>query len=281
MQEIRDDAYDIRLNHVADFLHQIGKTLIVALDEASTPYNNYLDRGMHDEDKHKAIDFMRFLKSRVNGARNFHLLLIGQDTMKDFLEDSCFANEFAVTWEEPLNYLSEEDIRELFRRGFPRMKNGQERLTDDAFNELYRLVRGAPYFAQIFLYWLYEYLYENGWPVADVTEIKATVEILCHGGEGGEGRLGWRNFEQWTNLRVPGISEDDAREFYRRVALKTKDGIWCTAAELASTEIGQKVMDIAKKRHILEEQDGKFRLLVELFAEWLLANECQHGGRNV
>ena len=275
LQAIREDAYDIRLNHVADFLHQSGRTLIVALDEASTPYNNYLDRGMHEEDKYRAIDFMRFLKSRVNGARNFHLLLIGQDTMKDFLEDSDFANEFAVAWEEPLNYLTKEDIRELVSRGFPKMKNGRGRITDAAFDELYRQVRGAPYFAQMFLYWLYEYLYESELPIADMQEINATVEILCHGRDGGEGRLDWRNFEQWTRLRVPGISIDDAKMFYRHVALKTRGGMWCSEAELVSTEIEKRIFDIAVNRHILDKQDGKFRLLVELFAEWLLANECK------
>lgn len=275
LDAIDENAYDVRIRRTVDFLWRMNKTLIVAIDEASTPFNNFLDRGRRDEDKFAAIDFLRFLKSLVNGARLFHLLLIGQDMMKDFLDDDEFGNEFSVCSDKELSYLTKDDVRKLFVRGFPNTKSGKERITPDAFEEMYRLTHGAPLFVQYFCATLYDYLYENELPVADLHAVRASVDILCKGRDDGEGGLAWRSFEQWTNLRVPGVVTKDVKDFFLKFAAKSGRSAWCLREELVSTEKDSLIFDTLKTRHVFNERAGRYRILVELFNEWLIVN----GGR--
>ena len=283
LSQISADARDVKLDCVSEHLRRQGLRLVVLLDEASTLYNNYLERGRSKEALYRAQDFLRFLLTNL-AARRFHLLLIGQDTMKGFLGERFLGNEFSKMPEVPLplGCLREPDVRRLVLLGFPNLRDGRPRVTEAAFAEIFRLTGGAPLFVQGLLFRLYEHMVDHPHRVVvDVDEVQAARDVLCWGLQdedlAGEGRLTWGAFEQWTNLRRLDVSAEDLKALYRRIAASTKDGRWCVLEDVARSEQEKTLVEHLRKLSILKKTEGKYCFTVPLFGDWLRANspDCE------
>jgi len=100
--------------------------------------------------------FMRQWKSLLE-SRTFDAVLIGQDTMPRFKE--AYPNEFGVTHDERISYLSAEEARALAEE--PIRISGETRYKGASLDRLISLTAGSPFYLQIFCDRLVQHLNRN------------------------------------------------------------------------------------------------------------------------
>src|SRR5262249_14796545 len=100
--------------------------------------------------------FMRQWKSLLE-SRTFDAVLIGQDTMPRFKE--AYPNEFGVTHDERISYLSEQEARSLAQN--PIMMGDESRYKGASLDRLINLTAGNAFYVQIFWHRLAQHLNRN------------------------------------------------------------------------------------------------------------------------
>ena len=100
--------------------------------------------------------FMRQWKSLLE-SRTFDAVLVGQDTMPRFKE--AYPNEFGVTHDQRISYLSEEEARALAEN--PIMMAGESRYKGASLDRLIGLTAGSAFYLQIFCDRLVQHLNRN------------------------------------------------------------------------------------------------------------------------
>ena len=100
--------------------------------------------------------FMRQWKSLLE-SRTFDAVLVGQDTMPRFKE--AYPNEFGVTHDERISYLSEEEARALAED--PIMMGSESRYKGASLDRLISLTAGSAFYLQIFCDRLVQHLNRN------------------------------------------------------------------------------------------------------------------------
>ena len=100
--------------------------------------------------------FMRQWKSLLE-SRTFDAVLVGQDTMPCFKE--AYPNEFGVTHDERISYLSGTEARALAQD--PIMTAGESRYKGASLDRLISLTAGSPFYLQIFCDRLVQHLNRN------------------------------------------------------------------------------------------------------------------------
>ena len=100
--------------------------------------------------------FMRQWKSLLE-SRTFDAVLVGQDTMPRFKE--AYPNEFGVTHDERISYLSAEEARALAEN--PIMMGTESRYKGASLDRLIGLTAGSAFYLQIFCDRLVQHLNRN------------------------------------------------------------------------------------------------------------------------
>ena len=95
-------------------LHKLGNRLVIAVDEFTYIYEN---------SKSGIEAFMRGWKALLE-AKTFNAILVGQDTMPRFKQ--AYPNEFGVTHDERISYLSAEEAEKLATQ--PILLDGETRV---------------------------------------------------------------------------------------------------------------------------------------------------------
>ncbi len=240
--------------------------LVVLIDEFSYIYN-YIMSGRIPE------EFMQIWKAFLQ--RNlFNAVMVGQDVMPRFRQR--YANEFGTSQDVRVTYLKYQDAVKLIddplRMGG---KFGESRFREKAIDRIYDLSAGSPFYIQIICDRLVDYM--NIQHARLVTE--ADVEQVKNELVRGTNRLGWDDFD---NLLSSGDTSDeaiqveDAKKVLTAIAINTRLGV-CDRESVVSTVSGTKasidaILDDLVKRDVIElQQRRNYRILVELFKEWLLA----------
>jgi len=134
----RSDVATTPLESIRDAAHSLikqGHQIVIAIDEFT-----YIFESAQGDIK----TFMRGWKALLE-ARTFNALLIGQDTMPRFKQ--AFPNEFGITHDERITYLSEDETTSLVSD--PILLNGSSRYRGQALHRLFGLTAGSPFFLQI------------------------------------------------------------------------------------------------------------------------------------
>jgi tetratricopeptide (TPR) repeat protein len=240
--------------------------LVVVIDEFSYIYNHIMSGRIPEE-------FMQIWKALLQ--RNlFNAVMVGQDVMPRFRQR--FPNEFGTSQDVRVTYLKQQDAVKLIddplRIGG---KHGESRFREKAIERIYDLSAGSPFYIQIICDRLVDYM--NMHHARLVTE--ADVEQVKNELARGTNRLGWDDFD---NLLSSGdtsdeaISVEDAKKVLTAIAINTRLGV-CDRESVVSVVSGTKasvddILDDLVKRDVIElQQRRNYRIQVELFKEWLLA----------
>jgi len=210
-----------------------------------------------------AREFMKAWKSIIE-KRYFASVLVGQDILPAFKED--FPNEFGVTEDVRVTYLSDTDARKLVEEPV-----GSQRYAGKAVDRLLGLTAGSPYYTMMLCSRLVDYM--NRTRSAIVTE--ADIATVEKGMLQGEGRL---TRDKFDNLLCAGDGFEDSGidpEETFRVCLAIAQGSdrgWCPQDFIRKREIQRLDFLLAdlERRDVIERKGDGYRLIVGLFRDWLL-----------
>ena len=205
--------------------------------------------------------FMRQWKSLLE-SRTFDAVLIGQDTMPRFKE--AYPNEFGVTHDERISYLSAEEARALAEE--PITISGGSRYKGASLDRLISLTAGSPFYLQIFCDRLVQHLNRNR--LAFITE-SVIGDVLAQLTTG-PSALPLDKFDPLITAAGESVALAPKERYLTlltRIALKPTT---------TSREVGQEdaplLRDLFAREVLDQDATGRLRIRVGLFAEWLEAN---------
>jgi len=211
--------------------------------------------------------FMRQWKSLLE-SRTFDAVLVGQDTMPRFKE--AYPNEFGVTHDERISYLSEEEARALAED--PIMMGSESRYKGASVDRLISLTAGSAFYLQIFCDRLVQHLNRNR--LAFITE--SVVGDVLGQLTIGPAALPMDKFDPLITAAGESVALAPKERYLAlltRVALNPSITSQDVGAEDASL-----VRDLFAREVLERDASGRLRIRVGLFAEWLRANSVGNAG---
>jgi hypothetical protein len=228
--------------------------LIFLIDEFTYVYE-YIREGL------LTPAFMRQWKSLLE-SRTFDAVLVGQDTMPRFKDE--YPNEFGVTHDERISYLSGEEARALAEN--PIAMGGESRYKGTALDRLISLTAGSAFYLQIFCDRLVQHLNRNRLVFITESVVGDVLEQLIIG----PSALLGDKFDPLITAAGESVALAPKDRYYAlltRVALNPS---------ITSTEVGPEdaslVRDLISREVLERDASGQLHIRVGLFAEWLKAN---------
>ena len=211
--------------------------------------------------------FMRHWKALLQ-VQCFSAVVVGQDSMPKFKQ--AFANEFGVTHDERITYLSREESDALCE--CPILFEGKSRYRGKALDRLFELTAGSPFYLQIICDRLVRHL--NRQKAVFVTE--ADIDIVARELAFGEEALPIERFDPLITAAGESVAEA-SRETYLRllnsVAHASRQSGFARVGDLTTVEnAGRLLQDLSDREVVSLDGVGRVRIRVQLFAEWLRAN---------
>src|SRR5215469_4814109 len=205
--------------------------------------------------------FMRQWKSLLE-SRTFDAVLVGQDTMPRFKE--AYPNEFGVTHDERISYLSEEEARALAEN--PIMMSSESRYKGASLDRLISLTAGSAFYLQIFCDRLVQHLNRNR--LVFITE--SVVGDVLGQLTTGPSALTMDKFDPLITAAGESVAlapKDRYLSLLTTVALNPS-----ITSQQVGTEDAPLVRDLFAREVLERDASGRLRIRVGLFAEWLRAN---------
>ena len=262
--EYADKDSVLALKQISRSLKKQGKNWIVSVDEFTSIFAQGNQVGV--------ASFMRSWKALLEG-HVFNALVIGQDTMPKFKQ--AYPNEFSVTHDRRLSFLSETDSATLASEPI-NTKEGESRFRGNSLTKVYQKTAGSPYFLQRFCSELVKYLNRKGAGIVTEADIEVVSDNLVHGR--GDQPLVEENFDALVSsgeVNLSTIPEDELWGTLTAIAKHSNRASgWCAIDELELDPMykHKAAMDLCD-RGTLDIDGEKIRIRVELFAEWLRINE--------
>jgi AAA ATPase domain len=205
--------------------------------------------------------FMRQWKSLLE-SRTFDAVLVGQDTMPRFKE--AYPNEFGVTHDERISYLSEAEARALAEN--PIMMASESRYKGASLDRLISLTAGSAFYLQIFCDRLVQHLNRNRLAFITESVIGDVLEQLTMG----PAALPMDKFDPLITAAGESVALAPKERY---LALLTHVAL---NPSVTSQEVGSEdtplVRDLYAREVLERDASGRLRIRVGLFAEWLRAN---------
>jgi hypothetical protein len=253
------DARPIELvRDLMRFLRKSGYRVVIAVDEFTYVY---------EAAPSDAEAFMRGWKALLE-AKAFSALLVGQDTMPRFKQ--AFPNEFGVTHDERISYLSEEEAARMASE--PISLDGASRYRGQALSKLIGLTAGSPFFLQIACDRLVRHLNARRASFITEADIDQVAGSLSHGADA----LPPEKFDALVTAageRVATIPKETLWQIVARVASESLHSGWCYRTALAELPRNKEAIKDLVDREILATEGERVRLRVGLFSTWLRANQ--------
>lgn len=262
--EYADKDSVLALKQISRGLKKQGKNWIVSIDEFTSIFAQGNPVGVSA--------FMRSWKALLEG-HVFNALIIGQDTMPKFKQ--AYPNEFSVTHDRRLSFLSETDSATLASEPI-NTKDGESRYRGNSLTKVYQKTAGSPYFLQRFCSELVKYLNRKGAGIITEADIDVVADNLVHGR--GDQPLVEENFDALVSsgeANLSTIPEEDLWNTLTAIAKHSNRASgWCAINELMLDPMYKHEASLdLRNRGTLEIDGEKVRIRVALFAEWLRINE--------
>jgi len=202
----------------------------------------------------------------------FSAVLVGQDIFPLFKSE--FPNEFGVTQDERLTYLSKKDALKLIDEPVWNHKANKSRYLEDAADKIIEYTSCSPYYIQIFCARLIKEMNDKKFIEATRSDIKPIAESFLYGGQA----LTDDKFDNLLNAGeehdIQHISQQDSKKILRKIAEATRFIPYCSREDI---NIGDKqyenlILEDLKNREVIEQQGNNYKIQVKLFQEWLLKN---------
>lgn len=238
---------------------------VLLIDEFSYIYGQIVNRSIPDT-------FMKNWKALLQ-KNYFSAVLAGQDVMPKFKQK--FPNEFGTSQDERISYLMPEDAIRLIDEPIRiKGKKDESRYREQAIQRILELTAGSPFYIQIFCNRLVDYMNRN--KAIYVTE--ADVEYITHELIRGVNALGKDKFENLYNsgdTSQDSISDEDSMKVLSEIAINSRLGLCHHSKIVCNTDnsIDDILNDLVNREVIERSNRDYFRIRIQLFNEWLIANQ--------
>ncbi|HEY2309377.1 MAG TPA: hypothetical protein VGI05_26165 [Streptosporangiaceae bacterium] len=205
--------------------------------------------------------FMRQWKSLLE-SQVFNAVLVGQDTMPRFKEE--YPNEFGVTYDERISYLSDEQARALAEN--PIKMGSETRYKGASLDRLIGLTAGSPFYLQIFCDRLVQHLNRNRLMFITESVVSDVLAKLTTG----PAALALDKFDPLITAAGESVAPLP-RERYLALLSRVALGPPMTSQDVAAGDAAA-VRDLFARDVLERDAGGRLRIRVGLFAEWLRTN---------
>ena len=264
------EIYDNPMDAVERFVKTIrdeGFFWVVMIDEFTA---------IHQESQDVVVSFMHNWKAMLQ-AHLFNALIVGQDTMPKFMDEH--PNDFCVSHNIRLSYLNKEECSELASK--PIELNGKTRYLEDSLNKIYDWTLGSPYLVQKFCDRLVKRLNAKRRTFVVDADIDAVAKSMCSGP--GSERMPEVEFDSFVTAgdeKLADFKKPQLMKALIAVAKESRITGWVPLESIvresgvadgtAANAAG--VVEDLVKRDALIRYEGKLKIPVKLFAEWLRIN---------
>lgn len=221
-------------------------------------------------------EFMKVWKAIIE-KKYFASVLVGQDIMPAFKQE--FPNEFGVTEDERITYLSPEDATKLIE-----VPIGKHHYAGGAIPRMLDLTAGSPFYTMSMCSRVVEYMNTSRSLVVTKADINWVESTMISG----DHRLTREKFENLYSagdgVEDTGIVPEHALLVCRQIARKTERN-WCehqalidwwTAEGRYPSDLNAILEDLTRRdvveRTTQERRGDCYRIIVQLFHDWLLVH---------
>lgn len=208
-------------------------------------------------------EFMKTWKAVVE-KRYFASVLVGQDIMPAF--KAAFPNEFGVTEDVRVTYLTEAEARKLIEEPV-----GAERFAGNAIPRILGLTAGSPFYTMMLCSRLVDYMNRTRSAVVTEADVAAVEQEMISG----DRRLTRDKFDNLLcagdGVQDSGIDPGETLRVCAEIARTGEKG-WCSRDALRSFEkekVDALLTDL-ERRDVVERKGDAYRLRVGLFQDWLM-----------
>ena len=242
------------------------KRLVVMIDEFTYLYTAIKKGNVSDA-------IMKQWKAITqNEDATFSSVLVGQDVFPLFKSE--FPNEFGVTQDERLTYLSKRDALKLIEEPVWHKKANKSRYLEDAAEKIIEYTSCNPYYIQIFCARLIKEMNEKKFIEVTRSDIKPIGDSFLFGGQA----LTDDKFDNLLNAGekhdIQRIPQEHSKSVLKKIAEATKFVAYCSREDIniGNKEYEDLILDDLKNREVIEQQGNNYKIQVKLFQEWLLKN---------
>jgi len=242
------------------------KKLVVMIDEFTYLYTAIKEGKVSDA-------IMKQWKAITqNEDATFSSVLVGQDVFPLFKSE--FPNEFGITQDERLTYLSKRDALKLIEEPVWNKKANKSRYLEDATEKIIEYTSCNPYYIQIFCARLIKEMNEKKFIEATRSDIKPIAESFIFGGQA----LTDDKFDNLLNAGekhdIQRIPQEHSKAILKKIAEATKFVPYCSREDISigNKEYEDLILDDLRNREVIEQQGNNYKIQVKLFQEWLLKN---------
>ena len=235
--------------------------LVLLIDEFTYMYE-YIVEGRVD------TSFMRQWKALLETGL-FSAVIVGQDSMPKF--KLAFPNEFGVTHDERITYLSLDEARRFAEKPIA-LTDDSSRFRGFALERLVGLTAGNPFFQMIFCDRLVRHLNETRNSHVVEATVERVLDRLCTG----ESALSLDRFDSLITAAGESVSLAPREEYLAllfKIATAEEGASGIDIVELALGDRGAELLhDLILREVVARDAKGRIRIRVALFAEWLRQN---------
>ena len=238
------------------------KKLVILIDEFTYVYSS-IEKG------EMSSNFMKTWKAFIE-KNHFSAVLIGQDVAPKFKQK--YPNEFGVTEDKRLTYLSEEDAEKLIEEPIWDKERNSSRYIGRAIEKVIDYTACSPYYLQMFCARVVDYM--NRKKAISVTEsdIEEVANSFIEGAE-------CLSQDKFDNLFTAGDADietfdfNDVESVLIQIAKKTNIGS-CSRDDINIKNKEKKIVDDILNdlvsREVIQQKENFYQIKVGLFKKWLL-----------
>jgi tetratricopeptide (TPR) repeat protein len=240
------------------------KKLVVMIDEFTYLYTAIKEQKVSDA-------IMKQWKAITqNEDSTFSSVLVGQDVFPMFKDE--FPNEFGVTQDERLTYLSKDDAIRLIEEPIGKTKTNRNRFITDAIDTIIDYTSCNPYYIQIFCARLVNEMNRKKYIEVTSADIKEIADSFIYGGQA----LTDDKFDNLLNAGekhdIQKIPQEHSKAILRKIATNAMNIGFCLREQISigQPEYEDEILYDLVKREVLEQKNDSYKIQVKLFQEWLL-----------
>jgi len=200
----------------------------------------------------------------------FSSVLVGQDVFPMFKDE--FPNEFGVTQDERLTYLSKNDALRLIEEPIGKTKSNRNRFIGNSLDTIIEYTSCNPYYIQIFCARLVSEMNRKKYIEITSADVKEIADSFINGGQA----LTDDKFDNLLNAGekhdIQRIPQDHSKAILRKIAMNAMNIGFCLREQISigNPEYEDEILKDLVKREVLEQKGDSFKIQVKLFQEWLL-----------
>jgi tetratricopeptide (TPR) repeat protein len=241
------------------------KKIVIMIDEFTYLYTAIKKKKISD-------GFMKQWKAITQNVDSmFSAVLVGQDVFPMFKDE--FPNEFGVTQDERLTYLSKDDAVRLIEEPTGKTKSGRNRFIGDALDTIIDYTSCNPYYIQIFCARLVTEMNRKRYIEVTKADIKEIADSFINGGQA----LTDDKFDNLLNAGeeydIQKYKQEVSKEILKNIAVNAKNIGFCLREQMSINDKAIDIDEVLKdlvKREVLEQVENRYKIQVKLFQEWLL-----------